>query len=388
MDKRGSLCHGPVGTTGKYRSEVAEIEELHRRGRKVKESFATRLFWTSTSPRRPRKALLVKRAARRRCLKDIGTYFSTSRRLSAAIFNTLIALRRLSGTSLYYQRFGRFPDYANPRSYSEKVQWRKVFDRNPEFSVFCDKLAARELARLRAPALRHARILWCGDDVEAIPLETLTPPFVVKPSNQSNCIITVRQPGDLKPFEIRNSCRQWMAMPPHGAAVYEWGYRGTVRKIIVEQFLSRQKELVSPVNIKIFVFAGKARWIFYSDQHAEQRGVYTPQWEPLPVDRWRKGRLEVLSMAVPAPPNLETMVASAEAIAAGSDHARVDLYDVDGSVFFGEITAYPYAGYTTWVRKGSRCDPYAPRDIDDEFGAHWLLPEIPWPTRLYRGLFG
>jgi hypothetical protein len=323
-----------------------------------------------------------------RCLRDVWTYFSTSRQLSAALFNTLIALRRLPGTALYYERFGRLPDYANPRSYSEKVQWRKVFDRNPEFSVCCDKLAARELARARAPVIQHAEILWCGDDPAAIPLETLTPPFVVKPSNRSGCIILVRQAEDLNPTAIRSRCREWMAMPPHGATFYEWGYRGTVRKIIVEQFLSRRDELVSPINIKIFVFAGKAKWIFYSDQHGNERGVYTPVWEPLSVDRWRKRRLEIFSMEVPAPPNLETMVAAAEAIAAGSDHARVDLYIVDGSVFFGEITAYPYAGYTTWVRKGSRCDPYPPRDIDDEFGAHWLLPKIPWPTRLYRGLFG
>jgi hypothetical protein len=82
------------------------------------------------------------------------------------------------------------------------------------------------------------------------------------------------------------------------------------------------------------------------------------------------------------------MVASAEAIAAGFDHARVDFYDIDGSVFFGEITAFSYAGYTTWVPKRARCDPYPPRDTDDEFGAHWLLPNIPWPTRLRRGLFG
>jgi hypothetical protein len=289
---------------------------------------------------------------------------------------------------LYYERFGRFPDYADPRSYSEKVQWRKVFDRNPGLSVFCDKLAARELARLRAPDIQHAKILWCGDDVAAIPLETVTPPFVVKTSNQSHCIILVRKAEDLQAAAIRSRCRRWMAMPPHGAAVYEWGYKGTVRKIIVEQFLSRKKELVSPVNIKIFVFAGKARWIFYSDGHGNQRGVYTPLWEPLPVDRWRKGDREILSMGVPPPPNLETMVASAEAIAAGFDHARVDLYNIDGSVFFGEITAYPYAGYATWVRKGSRCDAYPARDIDDEFGAYWVLPEIPWPTRLYRGLFG
>src|SRR5687768_3773727 len=102
MDKRRSLCHAPSSVHREYGSEAAEIEGLHPGGKKVRESSARRLFWASASQRRPRKPPLVTSAARR-CLRGIWTYFSTSRQLSAAIFNTLIALRRLSGTSLYYQ---------------------------------------------------------------------------------------------------------------------------------------------------------------------------------------------------------------------------------------------------------------------------------------------
>ena len=344
-------------------------------------------FGTGLAPPKPKRSILAA-GARRRCFREIPGYFHNSHGVFAALFNALIAARRLYGTSLYFERFGRLPDYAHPRGYSEKVQWRKLFDRNPAIASFCDKIAARELALQRAPGIRFAEILWCGKDPEALPLDTLQPPFVVKPSNRSGASLLIRCTADVSQKKIRNACRKWVVSPPYGAGLYEWGYRRTTGRIVVERFLSRPGKLDPPPDFKFYVFSGKTQWVFYSNSYEEQRGLYSPMWEPLPLDRWNKARRDVLSMAIPAPAALDKMVGMAEAIAAGFDHARVDLYAVGGEVFFGELTAYPYGGFATWLRKTAGCDPYPERDVDDELGSHWTLPKVSWPKRLRRGLFG
>lgn len=333
------------------------------------------------------KPSLLSAGGRRRCLLKIPAYLRSSKGVLPALFNMLIATRRLYGTSLYLERFGRLPDYANPKSYSEKVQWRKLFDRNRELVICCDKLRARRFAAERVPDIGFARILWSGINPSGMPLSKLVPPYVIKPSNRSKKIILVRAPEDVSQTKTKGRCRGWLESPPHNANLYEWGYKRTTGKIIIEEFLSCPGEHDSPPNFKLFVFAGKVRWIFYSDPQHERRGLYSASWEPLDLDRWNRGRRDVFSSDIPAPANLTAIVQAAEAIGAGFDHVRVDLYNIEGRIVFGEMTAYPYGGFATWVRKTSAFTPFPPRDVDDELGSYWELPEVSWLKRLRRGLF-
>lgn len=324
-----------------------------------------------------------------RSVARLPRYFAAGDGMFDSAATASIAVRRWPETVVYNIAFGRLPNYVNPRTYTEKVQWRKIFDRNPELATWCDKLARRELAKKPAPGILLPKLLWSGTDPDAIPLSKLTPPYVIKANNRSSALVFVRGDEDLDEPRIRSICRGWMQAPTHRRRVYEWGYGHVATKIFIEEFLSRPGGLESPPDLKVWVFSGKVRYLYYRDGLEGRAAVFTPEWEQYEWDRW--GRMDAVRRIhhhadVPAPRDLAAIIEAAEQIAAGLDHLRVDLYEIDGAIYFGEGTVYPSSGHRMWIHHDAICDPDPPDDIDREFSAYWDLPAIPKRMMLRRGL--
>lgn len=323
-------------------------------------------------------------------VRIVPHYFRREDGFLLSLLNLLIAMRWLRNSVRYYLTFGRFPNYLNPTAMSEKMQFRKLFDRNPAWTILNDKLAAREYAAVRAPKLLLPKLLWSGEDPDAIPFEALPPPYVVKPNNRSRAIMFVRRPEDVDRNRMLSQCRSWLDGKPHGEWSGQWAYGQIPGRILIEELLPGSSPSAPPPNYKIFVFDGRVRFIYFSvGRYAEggqMRGLYTSDWEKVPVDKWRiKGRVRLEGDA-PKPANLDLMIDAAERIGAGLDHVRVDLYNIDGRIYLGEITPYAHSGYVAMVPKGIDLGRFPPRDLDDEFGALWTLPDVPLATRLRRGL--
>lgn len=322
----------------------------------------------------------------------LAGYLGRGERPELAVLNTLVALRVPGNTMRYYLTFGRFPNYLNPQMESEKIQWRKLFDRNPLFAVFCDKLATRDYAAARAPAVRLTELYWSGIEAGDMPLETLPLPFVIKPNNRSGAHIFVRRPEDLDPPAIRRQCRAWLRAAPYGRATGEWGYGQVPTRIMIEAFLSDGDDLAPPPTYEFFVYQGRVQAIYYSvprlGGRPRKRGLFTTDWQTIAADRWRMKGFDPIDADVPRPATLGTMIDAAERIAGEVDYARVDLYTLGGEVYLGEVTLYPHSGYSTWVPKGNTTGLLPPEELDAHFGAMWRLPEIPFWTCVRRGLFG
>jgi len=319
-------------------------------------------------------------------------YWRGGDRLPDALFNTLIALRWARNTRSFARILGYMPNYAAPRSFSEKMQWRKLFDRNCLFPLLTDKLDVRDYVRARAPDLVFPEIYWSGGNPEAIPFDDLRPPFVIKPNNLSGEIILVREKSDLDRIEILRVTRKWMRSRSHGWISGEWAYSRVPSRILVEQFLSIEDELAPPPDFKIFVFHGVVEFILFSQgRHSgrdRRRGLYTRDWQPVPVDRLSGKGLVTLQGGAPRPGRLADLIAAAEAIAADLDHLRVDLYLVGDKIYFGETTVYAYSGRVTWSPKNSNTDPPPSRFVGEDFGASWTLPKLSRREQLKRGLLG
>ena len=319
-------------------------------------------------------------------------YWRGGDRLPDALFNTLIALRWNHNTRVFARDLGYMPNYAAPRSFGEKMQWRKLFDRNSLFPLLSDKLAVRDYVRARAPGLVFPKIYWSGGNPEAIPFDDLQLPFVIKPNNRSNRIILVREKSDLDRKAILRAARKWMRSRSHGWRYGEWAYSRIPRRILVEEFLSIEGELAPPPDYKFFVFHGVVEFILFSQgRHSDgdrRRGLYTRDWQPVPVDRLSGIGLVTLQGGAPRPGRLADLIAAAEAIAADLDHLRVDLYLVGDKIYFGESTVYAYSGRVTWSPKNSNTDPSPSRFVGENFGARWTLPSLSRHEQLKRGLLG
>ena len=112
----------------------------------------------------------------------------------------------------YNHHMGRRPRLFRPRRFSEKMQWRKLFDLDPIYAVFSDKVATREYVAQRVGSDAVVPMLWLGNDPAALPLETLRPPYIIKCSHGSGWNIVVRDNDPMGFDTMRVQLGRWFAV--------------------------------------------------------------------------------------------------------------------------------------------------------------------------------
>lgn len=287
-------------------------------------------------------------------------------RLRTRVFDRDAAHYRLVNGSLpprlrlaieFYRRHRRWPDFDRPRSFSEKVNARQLHDRDPRLPRFVDKVAVKEIVAETLGPDWVVPTLWAGSDPDEIPFDRLEPPYVVKANHGSCMTAFVESRAELDAEAVRALARGWLGRD-YGAEWCEWAYSPVPRKILVEPML-RDAAGEVPEDYKIFVFGGRAAWIQVDAGrfHDHRRAFYDTHW------RLQSFGVEypAMSRPMPRPQRLEEMLAAAERLGALFDFARVDFYEVEGRLLFGEITFYPGAGR----------DRFDPPEVDEAFGRLW-----------------
>ena len=229
-----------------------------------------------------------------------------------------------------------------PRRFTEKMQWRKLFDLDPIYAVFCDKVATREFVAQRVGPDAVVPMLWLGSDPAALPLEKLRPPYIIKCSHGSGWNIVVRGDGTDDFAAIRAQLGRWLAVD-YGIERCEPGYSAVPPRLLVEPLLTHRGGF--PIEYKFFMFDGVARLVMlrmnYGDQvHERIQAYYDLEWRLLPL---RTSDMPCTN-PVPCPPELETMRVIAERLAEDRDHIRVDFLVGDGRIYVGELTSYHRSG--------------------------------------------
>ena len=270
-------------------------------------------------------------------------------------------LARVRVGLFYWWRHGRFPALANPRRFTEWVQWRKLNDRHTGRARLTDKGHSKRIA---AAALGDGFVvptLWEGKRLPDVAPWSL--PFVVKANHGCRQTVVVRTPADYQ--RARRAAPIWLRQV-YGRWLDEWHYRGARRMILVEPFIGELAQ--QPIDYKIYVFGGRAAMVQVHEGRGDrhQWSQYDRHWARLSSD----GRI------VAAPRSLSRMLAAAERLAQGQDFLRVDFYDVDGVPLFGEFCLYP----------GSGLDRFDPPGLDDWLGAQWSAACRQWQVGASNGV--
>jgi len=264
----------------------------------------------------------------------------------------------------YRHVIGRAPSLLRPHRFTEKMQWRKLFELDPMFAVLSDKLAARDFVAARIGPSRQADLLWVGDDPDAIPFDRLVPPYVLKSTHGSGHVIIVRDQAALDVAAACAAARGWLAHR-HGALLNEPAYIHLTPRLIVERLLLRADGTPPPEH-RVFVFDGQAIFIRTTTPDANGRpcfgDVHSCDWTPLPIE-WNRPAHPV---PPPRPARLAEIIELAERLGAGLSHCRVDIYDCGDTLVVGELTLYSESGLAVYP------DPAH----DFALGAHWT---IRWP---------
>ncbi len=268
-------------------------------------------------------------------------------------------IRFLKTQNKFHKQHGYFADLQNPKLYSEKIFWRKVYDRNPLFPVLLDKYKSREYVVQRLGPETGPRILvpllFATDKPEEIPFDSFSRPYIVKPNHGSGWSIIVVQPEKGDRREIMRSCRSWLKTT-YGGEYMEWAYSRVPPLIMVERLLKDSKERLAS-DYKFHVFHGEVKWVFVMHDRFGNRSVSRHDKFFNPLSAYdRSGETK-------KPENFDEMVVIAEKLADSLDYVRVDMYNIDGKIFFGEFTLYPASGLQKLYSM----------DFEREIGAIWEL---------------
>ena len=254
---------------------------------------------------------------------------------------------------MYRLQLGRWPNIRAPSTFTEKLQWLKLHDRELLYRVWADKLAVRGwIARHVGPEILIP-LLDTFDfpfEIEGI-FDMPVQPMVVKCSHGSHCGVFLR--NQLATDEVGLERRFWRLMGRdwfwHGR---EWPYRGLTPKILCEKWIG-EPDGTPPVDYKIMCFNGRAQvlQIHQKKDYGHQVDFYDKAGYKLPFglkDYSNNGP------AHPKIPQLARMIEIAERIAARTRYLRVDLYVVSEQVYFGEITLYDSAGFGHYTLGGDQ----------------------------------
>jgi len=262
--------------------------------------------------------------------------------------------------SLHFYWVHRYwPNLRSPRSFEEKINARMLFDRNPRWTLFSDKLRARDYARERAVENFLVPLLWSGENPEEVPFEALPQKFVLKTNHGCHYNIIVTDKVRFDQAKAKKQLRQWcnenFCQDEHLG--HAWGYRNIKPMVIVEAFLEEHGHV--PLDYKFFCFSGRVEYVQMNfDRFGDPYEKFFDR-EFHPLDLWQGTRQYPQPVARPS--NYDEMIRLAETLAQGLDFIRVDLYSVAGRTYFGEMTCYPSAGST----------PFVPESYDFEWGQKW-----------------
>lgn len=218
-----------------------------------------------------------------------------------------------------------------------------LVDRDPLIPITSDKVRVREFVRQRLGKTAAEKILipiyHISKTGRDIPHQQWDHEFFLK-ANHGSRFNQVIQPGE-SPKVVAQLAVQWLNTS-YGQALHEWSYRDIPRLILCEQVL-RDAQGQIPMDIKLYCYQGKCKMIyFYKDRFSQPSQLITDEKGRIFPYLLKKG--VTLMQETPALKNLPQMVEIADELSQGFRFCRVDLYSVEGQIYFGELTQYDGAG--------------------------------------------
>jgi len=267
----------------------------------------------------------------------------------------------------FYKELGYQLNLENPKSFNEKIIWKKINDRNPLLPVTADKYEVRSYIKEVLGEERAKEILiplyFVTEQPAAIPFKNLPSAFIIKPNHTSGKSIIIEN-GPVDQNEIIKTCGRWLKTP-YGLEKLEWAYQPIKRKIVIEKLL-RNKDGSNPMELKFHIFHGKCKLVFLilDKQNNPYRSYYDKYWNYLPVKKITRPR----GLKIEKPKNYEVMLELAEILSKPFDYVRIDFYNIKEKIYLGEFTHYPGSGTTK----------FEPQNFDFELGKHWNVEKEYW----------
>lgn len=258
---------------------------------------------------------------------------------------TIVARLPIDNGTYYSLRFflfnKRFLNINQPSTFFEKLNWYRLHYDFRNYGHFADKLAVREFIREKVGEDTLIKLLAVYRTVEEINFSQLPEQFYLTANHGSNMNYFCFDRSKLDVEEVKFQCRNWLKTD-YSKKARETNYENIQPSVLALELLIDSEGNI-PIDYKFFCFNGKAKCIQVDlDRFTDhRRDFYSPEWELLPI------HLSYPSSGkqIRKPTQLSEMISIAETLAANFPFVRVDLYNLNGKVYFGELTFTPNGGF-------------------------------------------
>lgn len=257
---------------------------------------------------------------------------------------------------------GKFPNLEHPQTFSEKLQWLKLYDRRPEYTMMVDKYAVKEYVSHVIGQEYVIPVLGVWNRPEDIDYDSLPNQFVLKCNHDSGGLVICKDKSKFdkeKAYKkIKKSFKRNLFF-----GTREWPYKNVKPLVFAEEY--KEDKYGELRDYKFFCFDGKVKAMFIATDRQKQGedtkfDFFDENFNHLPFTNGHPN-----ANPMPAKPScFEKMKELAEKLSAGIPHVRVDFYEVDESVYFGELTFFHWGGIK----------PFEPEEWDYKFGSWIKLP--------------
>ena len=261
----------------------------------------------------------------------------------------------------YYSFMHRTLNLDFPRTFNEKLQWLKLYNRNPEYTNMVDKFSVKEHVGRIIGNSHIIPTLGVWDSFDDINFNDLPSQFVLKCTHDSGGIVICKN-KDLFDKEAAKRKLNRSLRRDYYKVWREWPYKNVKHRIIAEKYMENSNGELE--DYKFMCFNGKVKCCFTCSERFSDDGLkvtfYDNDWKIMPFER----HYPALKKEEVRPKSFEQMIYFAELLSKDIPFVRIDFYEINDTPYFGEITFFPGSGF----------EEFTPEEWDEILGSWIELP--------------
>lgn len=264
----------------------------------------------------------------------------------------------------YRMRIGKRLNLKQPKTFNEKLQWLKLYDRKDIYTTMVDKFAVKRYLTEKIGEKYVVPLLGCWDNAESIDFNKLPDQFVLKCNHDSGSVVICTDKSKLDMKMVKKKLDFHMKIDAY-ALGREWPYKNIKRKIIAEELLLDSEHNDTDIkDYKFFCFDGVPKIMYISNDRGEnpRTDFFDMNFKHLPI-QMKDPNAEIMPKK---PEMFDEMKKIAGVLSKNIPQLRVDFYVVGKRIYVGELTFYHNSGFT----------PVKPEEWNNKLGEWIKLPEI------------
>lgn len=235
-------------------------------------------------------------------------------------------------------------DLKNPKTFNEKLQWLKLYDRKEIYTTMVDKYEVKEYVSKKIGSEYIIPTLGIFANFDEIDFEQLPNQFVIKCTHDSGGLVVCKEKRDFETTSAKKKIQKCLKHNFYYLA-REWPYKNVKPRIIIEEYMFDENQRLGLIDYKFYCFSGEPKFLYVSEGLENHQ---TAKINFLNLDYtlapFQRDDFISFQNIPPKPKNYDKMIEIARKLSHGIPFLRVDLYEINGKIYFSELTFTPCGG--------------------------------------------